>query len=128
MRASLQPPRGNECLAPVDDLRRSETVTTAHSIRPWRQNLQPLREETKIGSSTGALPVDQGIADPGEVLFFPESEADHQSFLISQIRLNDELSEELTILQRRKRVRTRDVEGRKGFDYLHPAELFSHLF
>ena len=99
MRASLQPPRGNECLAkPVDDLRRSgETVTTAHSIRPWRQNLQPLREETKIGSSTGALPVDQGIADPGEVLFFPESEADHQSFLISQIRLNDELSENVKI-------------------------------
>ena len=41
-------------------------------------------------------------SDPGEVMFFAESEADYQSFLISQMRLNDELSAELTILQRRK--------------------------
>ena len=53
-------------------------------------------------SSTGAFPVDQAITDPGEVMFFAESEADYQSFLISQMRLNDELSKELTILQRGK--------------------------
>jgi hypothetical protein len=52
--------------------------------------------------STEALPVDQAITDPGEVMFFPESEANCQSFLISQMRLNDELSEELSILERRK--------------------------
>ena len=53
-------------------------------------------------SSTGAFPVDQAITDPGEVMFFAESEADYPSFLISQMRLNEELSKELTILQRRK--------------------------
>ena len=53
-------------------------------------------------SPTGAFPVDQAITDPGEVMFFAESEADYPSFLISQMRLNDELSKELTILQRRK--------------------------
>jgi hypothetical protein len=53
-------------------------------------------------SSTGAFPVDQAITDPGEVMFSAESEADYQSFLISQMRLNDELSKELTVLQRRK--------------------------
>jgi hypothetical protein len=53
-------------------------------------------------SSTGDFSVDQAISDPGEVMFFAESEADYPSFLISQMRLNDELSAELTILQRRK--------------------------
>jgi hypothetical protein len=53
-------------------------------------------------SSTGAFPVDQAISDPGEVMFFAESEADYPSFLISQMRLNDELSKELTILPRGK--------------------------
>jgi hypothetical protein len=53
-------------------------------------------------SSTGDFSVDQAISDPGEVMFFAESKADYPSFLISQMRLNDELSAELTILQRRK--------------------------
>jgi hypothetical protein len=53
-------------------------------------------------SSTGDFSVDQAISDPGEVMFFAESKADYPSFLISQMRLNDELSKELTILQRRK--------------------------
>ena len=53
-------------------------------------------------SSTGDFSVDQAISDPGEVMFFAESEADYPSFLISQMRLNDELSAELTIVQRRK--------------------------
>ena len=53
-------------------------------------------------SSTGDFSVDQAISDPGEVMFFAESEADYPSFLISQMRLNDELSKELTILQQRK--------------------------
>jgi hypothetical protein len=53
-------------------------------------------------SSTWAFPVDQAITDPGEVMFFAESDADYPSFLVSQMRLNDELSAELTILQRRK--------------------------
>jgi hypothetical protein len=53
-------------------------------------------------TSTGDFSVDQAITDPGEVMFFAESEADYQSFLISQMRLNDELAKDLTILQQRK--------------------------
>jgi hypothetical protein len=53
-------------------------------------------------SYTEALPGDQAITDPGEIIFSSESEADCQSFLISQMRLNDELSAELGILERRK--------------------------
>ena len=53
-------------------------------------------------SSTEALTGDQAITDPGEIIFSSESEADCQSFLISQMRLNDELSAELGILERRK--------------------------
>jgi hypothetical protein len=53
-------------------------------------------------SSTGDFSVDQAISDPGEVMFFVESEADYPSFLISQMRLNDELAADLTILQRRE--------------------------
>jgi hypothetical protein len=64
-------------------------------------------EETKQSpsddfSSTGDFSVDQAISDPGEVMFFAESVADYPSFLISQMRLNDELAAELTILQQRK--------------------------
>ena len=35
------------------------------------------------------------ISDPSEIMLFPRSEADYQAFLISQMRLNDELSAEL---------------------------------
>jgi hypothetical protein len=42
------------------------------------------------------------FTDPGEIMFFPRSEADCQSFLISQMRLNDELSAELSAFERRR--------------------------
>jgi hypothetical protein len=53
-------------------------------------------------SSTETLSADQAVTDPGKIIFFPRSEADCQSLLASQIRLNDELSAELSILERRK--------------------------
>ncbi len=42
------------------------------------------------------------ISDPGEILLFPRSEADCQAFLVSQMRLNDELAAQLATLQRRR--------------------------
>ena len=42
------------------------------------------------------------ISDPGEIVFFPRSDADCQAFLVSQMRLNDELAEALDALERRK--------------------------
>ena len=42
------------------------------------------------------------ISDPGEIVLFPGSEADCQAFLVSQMRLNDELAKALDALERRK--------------------------
>jgi uncharacterized small protein (DUF1192 family) len=42
------------------------------------------------------------ISDPGEIMLFPRSEADCQAFLVSQMRLNDELAKALDALERRK--------------------------
>jgi hypothetical protein len=42
------------------------------------------------------------ISDPGEIVLFPRSEADHQAFLVSQMRLNDELARALDALERRR--------------------------
>ncbi len=42
------------------------------------------------------------ISDPGEILLFPRSEADCQAFLVSQMRLNDELAAQLATLERRR--------------------------
>jgi hypothetical protein len=42
------------------------------------------------------------ISDPGEIVLFPRSEADCQAFLVSQMRLNDELARALEALERRK--------------------------
>lgn len=42
------------------------------------------------------------ISDPGEIVLFPRSDADSQSFLVSQMRLNDELARALDALERRR--------------------------
>jgi hypothetical protein len=49
-------------------------------------------------SKTDAL----NFTDPGEIVLFPRSEADYQAFLISQMRLHDELSAELSSSIRRR--------------------------
>ena len=42
------------------------------------------------------------ISDPGEIVLFPRSDADCQAFLVSQMRLNDELAKALDALERRR--------------------------
>ena len=42
------------------------------------------------------------FTDPSEIMLFPRSEADYQAFLISQMRLNDELAAEFSALVRRR--------------------------
>jgi hypothetical protein len=41
------------------------------------------------------------ISDPGEIVLFSHSDADCQAFLVSQMRLNDELAKALDALERR---------------------------
>ena len=42
------------------------------------------------------------ISDPGEIVLFPTSDTDSEAFLVSQMRLNDELAKALDILERRR--------------------------
>jgi hypothetical protein len=42
------------------------------------------------------------ISDPGEIMLFPRTEAEYQAFLLSQMRLNDELARALTAVARRR--------------------------
>ena len=66
---------------PVDD----ENASNNFSL--WR----PTHEHTE-----------DEISDPGEIVLFPRSDADSQAFLVSQMRLNDELAKALDALERRK--------------------------
>jgi len=43
---------------------------------------------------------EMSFSDPGEIMLSPETEDDYQSFLISQMQLNDELSQQLASLER----------------------------
>ncbi len=66
----------------------------------------PSNGETPDASAAGADDFSQtntlNFTDPGEIVLFPRSEADYQAFLISQMRLNDELSIELALSIRRR--------------------------
>ena len=65
-------------------------------------------EESKANPSndfSSRVTPDRGedvISDPGEIVLFPRSEADCQAFLVSQMRLNDELASALDTLERRR--------------------------
>jgi hypothetical protein len=69
--------------------------------------------ETDDFSQTNTL----NFTDPGEVVFFPRSEADYQAFLISQMRLHDELLAELdsSIRRRFEALFARSAPSRSSF-------------
>jgi hypothetical protein len=69
--------------APVED----ENASDDFSL--WRPAPQHMEDE---------------ISDPGEIVLFPRSDADSQAFLVSQMRLNDELAKALDTLERRRLV------------------------
>jgi hypothetical protein len=50
----------------------------------------------------GPLPEEDSISDPGDLILFPRCEENCGAFLISQMRLNSELSEQLDAVVRRK--------------------------
>ena len=53
--------------------------------------VRPLTHHAKPGDFSKVNTLD--FTDPSEIMLFPRSEADYQAFLISQMRLNDELSQ-----------------------------------
>jgi hypothetical protein len=72
--------------------------------RPSPQSAPPKGEIPEPSSKPGDFSKDNTLdfTDPSEIMLFPRSEADYQAFLISQIRLNDELFAELSALVRRR--------------------------
>jgi hypothetical protein len=71
---------------------------------PEKASPQPT-SETPEGFSAldgGPLPEEDSISDPGDLILFSRCEEDYGAFLISQMRLNSELSEQLDAIVRRK--------------------------
>ena len=71
---------------------------------PEKAGPEPTPEEQDGFSALdgGPLPDEDSISDPGDLILFPRSETDYGPFLISQMRLNSELSEHLEAIVRRK--------------------------
>ena len=61
------------------------------------------KEEDVFSNVEPPLPVDAGFTDPSDILLFANSDDESQSFLLSQMRLNDEFTAELESLERRRR-------------------------
>ena len=86
--------------------RRSRAAEKGAGFRQTKQSAPP-KSENPV-ERFFAMPDDcpnadeDGISDPGEIMLFPRSEADCQAFLVSQMRLNDELSAELDAFERRR--------------------------
>ena len=77
-----------------------------HTDAPASEKASPQpTPETQEGFSAldgGPLPEEDSISDPGDLILFPRCEEDYGAFLISQIRLNSELSQQLDALVRRR--------------------------
>jgi hypothetical protein len=98
----------------IDALQKNGTV-----IQSLQSEVERLKKE--LDSKKNSAPVEGGkpsddfsfwraaperaedeISDPGEIVLFSRSDADCQAFLVSQIRLNDELAKALDTLERRE--------------------------
>ena len=96
----------------IDALQKNESAI--HSLQSeverlrkeldFRKESAPAAEDKADFSFWRAAPdrAEDEISDPGEIILFPRSEADCQAFLVSQIRLNDELAKALDAFERRK--------------------------
>ena len=72
---------------------------------PATPQKQPAKteEEDFFSSAEPELPEwEEGVSDPCEIVLFADSEDRSQAFLISQMRLHDEIAAELTAAERRK--------------------------
>jgi hypothetical protein len=86
----------------IKDLRTEiERLRKELDSRPPSESTSPAPDpspETDDFSQTNTL----NFTDPGEIVFFPRSEADYEAFLICQMRLHDELLAELNSSIRRR--------------------------
>ena len=85
---------------------KKERETQPHTEAPASEKASPRpTPETQEGFSSldgGSLPEEDSISDPGDLILFPRCEEDYGAFLISQMRLNSELSQQLDAIVRRR--------------------------
>jgi hypothetical protein len=83
-----------------------ELETQPHTDAPASDKASPQTPpEMPQGFSSldgGPLPEEDSISDPGDLILFPRCEEDYGAFLVSQMRLNSELSEQLDVIVRRR--------------------------
>ena len=88
----------------IERLQEGTRSPAAHRRSSEKASPEPT-PETQEGFSAldgGPLPEEDSISDPGDLILFPRSEEDYGAFLISQMRLNSELSEQLDAILRRR--------------------------
>ena len=89
----------------IQDLQK-QLETQPHTDAPASEKASPQpTPETPQGFSAldgGSLPEEDSISDPGDLILFPCCEEDYGAFLISQMRLNSELSQQLDAIVRRR--------------------------
>jgi hypothetical protein len=92
----------------IDALQQKDSIirdlqTEIERLRKDLESRPPQQEPPNVETpDTSAAEADEfsrkntlNFTDPGEIILFPRSKADYQAFLISQMRLHDELSGEL---------------------------------
>ena len=78
--------------------------TQPHTDAPEKASPEPTPEaQDGFSALDGGPPFEEdNISDPGDLILFPRREEDYGAFLISQMRLNSELSQQLDALVRRR--------------------------
>ena len=87
----------------IDRLKNQLDETQEPPAAPQKPEPAKVEDDDIFSSVEPALPEwEEGISDPCEIVLFADSEDRSQAFLISQMRLHDEIAAELTAAERRK--------------------------
>ena len=88
----------------IERLKKNATPSRTPTNRLPKASPEPTPEGQDGFSALdgGPLPEEDSISDPGDLILFPRSEEDYGAFLISQMRLNSELSQQLDAVVRRR--------------------------
>lgn len=106
----------------IDQLKKQILSTPAPSA-PANQPTPESGEEKDVFSAVNPdLPVADEFTDPGAITLFPESDAQNQDFLLSQMRINDQFAAELEKAEQRQRASliTSPFLRRRELAFLNP--------
>ena len=86
----------------IDRLKKQIDETPQPPAAPRQPEPAKTEEDDIFSSVEPPLPVADEFTDPSEIVLFADSDDQSQTFLISQMRLNDEFAAELAATERRK--------------------------